>query len=299
MSTWTTERERGSHRLLRGACWLTLTFGWGMGRLLLYPSTLYYYVTAARPRAASRDYLQRVLDRPVREWDILRHFFNFASITLDRVFLLSGRTRHFSITTEGLEALTEVIDRGEGCILLGSHLGSFEALRAFGRSAPVRVSPVMHQRPGSPMTSLMQALDPALAEDVIAIGSPDAMLQVKASLARGEIVAFLADRDPQNRAGRTVTVDFLGQPAEFPTGPFILAAVLEAPVVLFYGLRLGPRRYSIRFERFAERIILNRATRQADLAAQVTRYSTSLAKQCQVAPFNWFNFFPFWNSTHP
>jgi predicted LPLAT superfamily acyltransferase len=297
MNTWTTERERGSARLLRGACWLTLTFGWGMGRLLLYPGTLYYYATAARPRAASRDYLRRVLGRPVREAEILRHFFNFASITLDRVFLLSGRTGRFTITTEGLDALTEVIDRGEGCILLGSHLGSFEALRAFGRSAPVRVSPVMHQRPGSPMAGLMQALDPALAQDVIAIGSPDAMLQVKASLARGEIVAFLADRDPQNRAGRTVSVDFLGEPAEFPTGPFILAAVLEAPVVLFYGLRLGPRRYSIRFERFAERIILNRATRQADLVAQVSRYSASLAAQCQFAPFNWFNFFPFWNST--
>jgi predicted LPLAT superfamily acyltransferase len=292
--TWTTDRERGSDRLLRFTCWLVLTFGWGIGRALLFPITLYYYATAGRPRAASRDYLSRALGRPARMRDVLRHLFTFASVVLDRVFLLSGRIARFSITVEGLDAVTDLLERDEGCILLGSHLGSFEVLRAFGRTAPVRVSPVMYRRPGSPMTRLMTTLDPSLAEDVIEIGSPDAMLTVKTALARGEIVAFLADRDPGGRARRTVAVDFLGAPAEFPTGPFILAGVLQAPVVLFYGIRLGPRRYVVRFERFAERITLGRATRQQDLTALVSRYSRSLAAQCRAAPFNWFNFFPFW-----
>jgi predicted LPLAT superfamily acyltransferase len=292
--SWTTERERGSAHLLRLTCWLTLTCGWRIGRLLLYPITLYYYVTASGPRAASRDYLRRVLGRPARASDVLRHIFTFASVTLDRAFLLSGRTERFAISVEGLDALTALLSRGKGCILLGSHLGSFDVLRDFGRTSPVRVSAVMYRRPGSPMSRLMETLDPDLWRDVITIGSPDAMLRVQENLARGEIVSFLADRDPDARPDRIATVDFLGGRADFPTGPFILAAVLGAPVVLFYGIRLGPRRYVVRFEHFAATITLGRATRRDDLAALVSRYSASLAAQCRAAPFNWFNFFPFW-----
>jgi predicted LPLAT superfamily acyltransferase len=292
--SWTTERERGSAGLLRLTCWLTLTFGWRFGWLLLFPITLYYFITSPKARAASRDYLRRVLNRPPRHRDVLRQIFTFASITHDRVFLLSGRTGRFTIAVEGLEALTGVLAERRGCILLGSHLGSFDVLRAFGRNSPVPVSPVMFRRPGSPMTGLMEMLDPALARTVIEIGSPGAMLVVQDNLARGEIVSFLADRDPDASSRRVVTVDFLGAPAEFPTGPLILAAALKAPVVLFYGLRLGPRRYVVRFEAFAAQVTLNRARREADLTGLVARYGASLEAQCRAAPYNWFNFFPFW-----
>ena len=216
--SWTTERERGSAHLLRLTCWLTLTCGWRIGRLLLYPITLYYYVTASGPRAASRDYLRRVLGRPARASDVLRHIFTFASVTLDRAFLLSGRTERFAISVEGLDALTALLSRGKGCILLGSHLGSFDVLRDFGRTSPVRVSAVMYRRPGSPMSRLMETLDPDLWRDVITIGSPDAMLRVQ-NLARGEIVSFLADRDPDAETGPHRHGRFPRRPCRFPHRP--------------------------------------------------------------------------------
>ena len=293
---WAGQRERGSARLLGLMIWIARHLGWPVGQMLLYPITLWFYGTSATARTASRDYLDRVLGRPVRQRDVMRHLFTFACVILDRVFFLSGRTADYDLKVQGLEAITEVVNSGRGCILLGSHLGSFDVLRAFGRTAPVRVRPVMFRLNSGHLTRLLEALDPELAHDVIEIGAPEGMLQIQECIERGEIVGFLADRAPVQ--DRMVATAFLGGQAEFPAGPLVLAAIIGAPVVLFYGVRTAPRRYIIRFERFAERIVLPRAQREAELQVWIDAYSRSLAAACRAHPFNWFDFYPFWKPSH-
>jgi predicted LPLAT superfamily acyltransferase len=106
------------------------------------------------------------------------------------------------------------------------------------------------------------------------------------------VVGLLADRAA--RGERMVAAEFLGAPAPFPGGPMILAAVLRAPVVLGFGLWLGPRRYLLRFEPFAEAIDLPRADRDAALRRWVARYADRLSEVCRAHPYNWFNFYDVW-----
>src|SRR5262249_27567933 len=108
----------------------------------------------------------------------------------------------------------------------------------------------------------------------------------------GEIIGILADRAPQ--PDKTAVVPFLGSPAAFPSGPLILAAALGTPVVLFFGMHIGNRRYEVHFEHFADRIILDRARRAEDLAVWVWRYAERLEAYTRRYPFNWFNFYDFW-----
>ena len=70
---------------------------------------------------------------------------------------------------------------------------------------------------------------------------PDTAIAIKEKLERGEWVAIVGDRiavTPQ-RGGdwRVIWSSFMGQPAPFPQGPFILASILRCPVVLIYALR--------------------------------------------------------------
>ena len=290
--SWAQDRELGSAFMLRVMLWIARRLGWHVCTALLYPVTLYFYAASRATRVASRDYLGRALGRRARERDVLRHIFTFACVILDRVFFLTGRAAAYRLDVEGLEALDAILDSGRGCILLGSHMGSFDVLRAFSRGAPVRARPVMFRHKQGPLTALLEQLDPELAAGIIEIGQPGAMLRVQESVARGEMVGFLADRAPDGE--RTVPVEFLGSAADFAGGPLIIAAVIEAPVMLFYGLRTGPRRYALRFEPFAERIILRREARQEDLRQWVERYAASLAERCRAAPYNWFNFYLFW-----
>ncbi len=79
-------------------------------------------------------------------------------------------------------------------------------------------------------------------------------------------------------------LDFLGQPAPFPEGPFRMAAMLKAPVVTMFGLYRGGRCYDIEFE----------ALDMSDLDAAMAEYVRRLECHCRSVPYNWFNFYRFW-----
>jgi predicted LPLAT superfamily acyltransferase len=125
---------------------------------------------------------------------------------------------------------------------------------------------------------------------VIPLGRPGTMLDVRDALARGEIVALLADRSMHGE--RHVECDFLGAPAAFPRGPFELAAMLEVPVVLFSAVYRSACRYDVRFEPLPA---AGGATgRAASADASCRAYAAWLAARCRAAPYNWFNFYDFW-----
>ena len=246
LTQWARERERGGSLPLRMMTWLSLHLSHGLGELILLPVTGWFLATSPAARAASRDYLRRVLGRPVRAADIARHFFTFAQAILDRVFFLAGQAERYETEVEGLDHLLTHIEAGRGCVLLGAHLGSFDAMRALGRHAPVRVRPAMFRANAGALTAILDRLDPVLAARIIDIGRPEAMLQVREALADGDLVAFLADRATDPR--RLIALPFLGAPALFPAGPFQIATMLRAPMVMFHGIRTGRRRYVLRFE---------------------------------------------------
>jgi predicted LPLAT superfamily acyltransferase len=290
---WSRQRERGSGWLVRLMIWLSLRLGWPVGYVLLFPIALYFCLSAPRARAASRKFLEKALDRPVAGRDVLRHIFIFSNVLFDRLFFLSNRTTRFHLDVVGLEGVLDVLTMGRGCVLLGSHLGSFEALRSFGRGSPVPVRVLMYRDNEGPYTRLVEALDPALSSDIIEIGRPGAMLRVRDSLRLGEIIGILADRVPHGQ--RTAEAAFLDAPAAFPSGPVQLASALDAPVVLFFGVRTGPRRYALHFEPFAERIALDPGRREAQITAWVRAYAARLEAWARRYPFNWFNFYDFWD----
>ncbi len=291
-AAWTAQTERGSRAMVHAALWCALRAGWPMGRLLLLPVTAWFLAMSSSARAASRNYLGAALGRPARLQDVARHFHTFACAVLDRVFLVSGRLRGFTIRTEGLEHVIAILASGRGCILLGAHLGSFEVLRSVAQACPVPVWALMFRRNGGALTALLDRLAPDLRDSILEIGDTDSMIRAHECVGRGEIVGILADRSPTGH--RQVIAPFFDRPAAFPSGPFILASTLAAPVVLFYGVRTGPRRYAVQFEPFADRVVLRRASRAADLDRYVACYAAALEQACRAHPFNWFNFYPFW-----
>ncbi len=299
MSTrWLAQRERGNRGLIRLLTWMTLRLGRSVARGLLYPICLYFLLFSGGTQRTSRAYLQCILQRPARWIDVFRHYHAFASTIHDRVYLLSGRHRHFDIRMEGASALQAILARKRGCILLGSHLGSFEVLRAkglFDQQLPITV--VMHEAAASNLNAVLHSLHPGIRDRIIPPGTPDTMLAVKERLDRGEMVGILGDRVFGDEKG--MTCDFLGKPRTFPEGPFLLAALLQVPVVLFFGLYQGGRQYDIHFEPLAESIHLDRAHRSEALRPWIERYVSRLEHYCRLYPYNWFNFYDIIEDARP
>lgn len=294
---WSRKRERGNRFVLKLMAWLTVHLGWRFGHTLLYPITLYFLL--ASDRRASRQFLTTALGRKPRWSDLFRHYFTFASTVFDRAFVLQSRLEGYKIEVEGMDMVRAWIAKGQGCLLLGAHLGSFEILRALADQAseigcPVPVKVLMYAANSTYANEVFATLNPARLDDIIEIGTPDAMLRVKEALDDGALVGMLGDRVP---AGEKVEqAMFMGRPAYFAIGPFILASALKVPVILFHGILRGGRHYEIRFELLTERLTLGRATRQADLARWVQIYADKLAARALEAPYNWFNFYDFWST---
>jgi predicted LPLAT superfamily acyltransferase len=298
VADWSSQRERGSRGAVRLILWIALHLGRTPARALLYPITLYFLVKATSQRRASRQFLDRVLGRPARLTDVARHIHSFAATILDRVFLLAGRRERLDIRLHRPELVLDRVAAGQGFLLLGSHLGSFEILRALAiDEARMPLKILMYPAHNRMLTEILHALNPTVAASVIPLDGPQPLLAVNESLGAGHAVGLLGDR---HRAGEpTVRCDFLGGAAAFPTGPLTLAAVTGVPVVMFFGLYRGGNRYDVHFELLAERVDLGpRPQRDAALIDWVQRYADRLAHHTRAAPFNWFNFYEFWEDDH-
>jgi predicted LPLAT superfamily acyltransferase len=283
------------------AIWLIRTIARRGGRLVarlcLYPITLYFVVMRGPERRASRAYLARVLaHRP--DWsDVARHIHTFAATILDRVFLLSGQLQRFDIRVTGIDAVHERLDTGRGLLLFGSHLGSFDALRVLGATRPdLKVRVVLDKGHNPAMTELLDALNPEIARTVIDAGmdGPSIVLAIKQACDEGALVALLVDRV---RSGEPwLPAPLLGDFAPFPTAPWLIASVLQVPVMLAFGLYRGGNRYDLVFETFSDRTTMARHNRSEAVAALVQAYAQRLQHHARLAPYNWFNFYDFWHA---
>jgi predicted LPLAT superfamily acyltransferase len=290
---WADLPERGTPTSLRLIDWIAVHIGRWAARLLLYPITLYFLISGTSARRVSYEYLERVRGRPTRWWHVFRHFHCFAATILDRAYLLRGQFEHFAVTLHQREILHRQLENGKGCILLGSHLGSFEVLRTLGVTHDFPLKVLMDIEHNEKITRFLDNLNQEIASTVIVPDRPETLLRVKESLEAGFVIGMLGDR--VSGAGKTTQCQFLGAPATFPAGPILLAAIMRCPVILFFGLYHGRNRYEIKFEHFTQEINLDRDHRTGDVQQWTQRYVERLEHYVRLAPYNWFNFYPFWD----
>ena len=292
---WQEQREGGNRFGLSLLVGTSLRLGRERMRRLLYLISAYYFVRRGAERRASRAYLTRLFGRRASLWQVFKHIHYFSVTMLDRIYLLAHGERDFEIEVHGLDQLQQCLAEGRGLLLVGSHQGSFEVLRALSARCPdVPLRVVLDKQKTPAITELLEALAPAVGEAVIDVaqGGAAITLAMAETCRAGGMVALLADRGRAHESLRRV--DFLGEPAPFPVGPWLLAGMLQVPVMLCFGLYRGGRRYALSFEPFMERVEIPRETRQQTLDEILRRYAQRLEHHARQDPYNWFNFYDFW-----
>jgi len=291
---WQKQAERGSAFLMRIIAGISLRMGRNIARILLYPIVVYFVLFSGKAREGSRLYLQRVISHPVGLRQIFRHYHTFASTMLDRIFLLRNKVDDYEIKIINDKILDKCINEGKGCLLMGSHLGSFEVLRYLAtQKEDINIKILMYVDNAEKVNQVLQTLNPNVSDLIIPLGHPDSLLLVKEITDSGGIVAILADRVFSDE--KYVECDFLGDLCRFPSGPVVLASILKVPVVLFYGLYEGDRHYRVHFELFTENLTLDREHRKKQATDWMQKYASRLAYHCKLYPYNWFNFYDFWD----
>ncbi len=293
---WQARPEAGTTLAIRIAIWIALHLGRRILGLVLTFVSAYFLLVRRAERRASRAFWQRVTGHRPSLGQVLNHFATFARVTADRVYFLSGRTDDIPFEISGLDIMERHIRANRGCVILGSHLGSFEATRfASLQHADSTVRMVLARKLNDKLIRQLETLSPGFAASLIDADQPPAKLglTIGEALKRGESVGFLGDR--YRPGDRTTTCTFLGEPARFPVGPLIIAAVFRAPIVAIFGIWVNGR-YEVRCEELFDTFALARGGRDEALQQAMQRYVDRLEHYVRRAPDNWFNFYDFWQT---
>ncbi len=299
---WSEFEERGLYLGLRILAWIYQLLGKRICLAIMAPVVLYFYVSGGAQRRASEAYLRRIgqaRGNPFRRLRLssFKHFFHFAALSLDKFAAWTGDVSGETIVFEDLAAIDRLTERGEGVLALCSHQGNVELSRAMSRAlhAGLVVNILVHTKHAARFNRLIQKFNPEAGVNVVQVTEvgPDTALDLKQRIERGEWVVIAADRTAIASAGHYSMAEFLGAPAPFPHGPFIIANLLKCPVYLLFCIREGAR-YRLYFEPFADQVRLARSNRINDLKALTRRFAQRLEHYCLLAPLQWGNFYDFW-----
>jgi predicted LPLAT superfamily acyltransferase len=294
MTRWHELRERGNLFWLLLLLGVSRALGRTVARVVLVFVVGYFLIGARQAYRASQRFLALALNRAPTLGDSYRHFYTFAATALDRFFMLGNRTNKLEIEVHR-PADVHAAAASSGCLVMVSHLGSFEVMRVPGISARERPLKILLDRAHGPtFTRLLERLNPQFAQSVIDASErgPTLALKLHEALQSQALVCLMADRVREGE--RSIPVQFFGKTAQLPAGPWLLAATLKAPVILAFGLYRGGARYQLHFELFAERIDAPRERREAVIAECAQRFASRLEHYARSAPYNWFNFYDYW-----
>jgi len=305
---WSKMQERGTYLGMQALLFVYRLFGRKVLSCFLYPVVVYLYFSGGASKRASQQYLRKVAEqnaiqakgdgsvKKIGHRQGIQHFYSFAQSAFDKIDAWMGRINVDDIIYSQEHPFAELEKNKQGAIFIGSHLGNLEVCRALGHGRyATRINVLVFTHHAVEFNKVMNKINANSNVDLIQATHVGAELAImlKERIDNGEILVIAGDRTSVNTPGRVIYTDFLGTPAAFSQGPFILASILDCPVYFLFCLKEG-RQYRVIFEHVADSLKFARKTREQQLAKVVTRFAQRLEHYCQQYPLQWFNFFDFW-----
>lgn len=302
---WSSMAERGSYWGIKLLAESYRLGGHWLCRAIMYPVILYFFITGKTARHASMDFLQQVksvvpdhpqLAHPLNWLDSLKHFVAFGNAALDRLDAWCDRIPLEKIDFPESDILSDHMAAGQGAVLLVSHLGNLELCRAISvnhRDAKVNVMVLTHHAEN--FNNILKQLNPNSALNLIQVTDlgPSTSILLQQKIEAGELVVIAGDRTSSNSEGRVIYSPFMGKPAPFPYGPFILAGLLDCPIYSMFCLK-EQGKYRVHITPFNASLKGPRKERMQRLQQAVNDYSQRLEYHAKREPLQWFNFYDFW-----
>ena len=302
MIHWARISERGTLAGMQLMVFIQRRLGRWPFLLVLRPVILWYFLSHGTARRASAAYLRRIdptlAQRPLALlWQSYRHFLQFGDALMDKVAAWSDAIPEQRLLGDGFHHFGEAIQGGHGGVVLIAHHGNLDIANALAKYQPtLDMTVMMHTRNASKFNALLERVTGQPRPDIMEVTdiTPATAQELAERVQRGGFVVIAADRIPVKGA-RLRNMSFLGEPAAFPEGPFLLAMLLRCRIYTLACVRDGEG-FRIDFEPFDDVTQLPRKEREAWLPLAMQGFADQLAERVRKHPLQWFNFYPFWQS---
>jgi predicted LPLAT superfamily acyltransferase len=284
-------------------------------RAIAFPVGFMYFLFSKRGRTESRRFLQKIaplIEDPLlakkcrSRFGSLRHIISFSLSVVEKMQGWGGKFSFDDIEfqNDDIDELNRQLEEGKGAFLLFSHLGNAMLLMGLlnlgrtGVSRKIQVTAILDLKGSAHFSRMLNELNPQSKLDIIfadEMGSHTAVL-LEERIAAGGLVLVTGDRT--SMSGKNIMIPFLGKEAPFPYGVFFLATLMNAPVYCLFGMRRKALSIRPKYDIHVHKSLLSfdcpRKERLKKCSLLVESFAALLAQYCKEQPFQWYNFFDFW-----
>jgi predicted LPLAT superfamily acyltransferase len=291
MSAWH-GKSKGTPLGYRIFVWVLKTFGVLPAYLLLRFVVLYYFFFSYKAsRQIYRLYRRKLgYSRFSSIIKLYKNYFLLGQGIIDKVVLMSGIKNKFSFEFDGEENLRKIAALKKGGILLSAHIGNWDVAGHLFKRLDSRINIVLYDGEHEQIKEYLEGVTGKRNMSIIVIKNDlSHIYKISEALSNNELVCMHADRFLEGN--KTLTASFLGEPARFPMGPFLLASKFKVPVSYVFAVKESNLHYHL----FASQIKDYAAVAKNDIMPQMlTEYVNEIEKKVKQYPEQWFNYYDFW-----
>ena len=258
--------------------------------VLLYFVASYYFLFLKKSNKAISYYFK---ERLGYSWlkskkMVFKSYYTFGQTIIDKISISAGMRNKFTYEFDGIETLKNLLAEKKGGVLISAHIGNFEIAEHFLGDIDIdfQINLVTTDLEHSAIKNYLESVTQKPTVKFIIIREDlSHIFEINAALSKNELVCVTGDRYFEGT--KSLSEKILGQEANFPAGPFLIASRLKVPVVFVYVMKEPNLHYHL----YAREAVVKHRDEKGLLKAYIESLESMLAKY----PLQWFNYFDFWN----
>lgn len=256
---------------------------------------IYFIPFAPKATAASWWFARNILKKsPLCSFVFLFvNYYRFGQTLIDKVAVSAGKKESYQfVFSESYPLFLEMLNQERGAIMVSAHVGNWEIGTPFFDKYGKKMHVAMLDAEYRKIKEMLEQHSESRNYNVLPLDETDGLsniLRAKAILDRHEYICFQGDRFLENT--QTAEVEFLGRPARFPIGPFLLSSRLQVPVIFYFSMREKGMKYKFHF-RIANPV--NKESGPKPENQLLEQYVQTLEDMVRRYPHQWFNYYRFW-----
>lgn len=303
---WSKLKERGSMFGIEAFMLVYKVFGKSFFKVCLTPVMFYFYISGSSQRQAIWYYLDRYntsQSKPTKSgfpkfFEGFKIFFSFGLSIIDKFDAWLGKVNLKDINIVNDKGYKQLL-AANGAIIFSAHLGNMEVCRAIFSMGEQkkRLNVITYNEHTPSFNNFLKKVNADAAINFIHINNfgPDDTIKLKQRIEDGEAVVIFADRTSVTNPKSVCFAPFLGEEAPFAVGPFALASIMDCQVFTMFCIKKEGK-YQAYIEKFADPIKVKRRDRKEYFNLLAKRFAERLENHVLLAPYQWYNFFNFWNT---
>ena len=229
---------------------------------------------------------------------VYRNYFVFGQVLIDKVATMAGFQAKFTFTYDGEQYLRKIVEENTGGLLISAHIGNFEMAGYMLERLKTTVNIIMFDAEIAKIKDYLNTIT-SRNYNVIALKEDNSHIcEINNAFRKKQIVCIHGDR--YIKGNKTMAVDFLGEKAYFPIGPFYLAMKFNVPVSFVFAMKETKKHYHFYAtppKYYQQQGI--QVKRDQTIHTIIKDYIYQMEKIIRKYPSQWFNFYNFWETDAP